>query len=70
MSISSKYGIKWFGIELIGGFDNKAARELFLQFHQIFGQLILLILLFHTLGALKHSLIEKDGTLRRMWFHK
>ena len=70
MSISSKYGIKWFGIELIGGFNNKAARELFLQFHQIFGQLILLILLFHTLGALKHSLIEKDGTLRRMWFHK
>jgi cytochrome b561 len=70
MSISSKYGIKWFGIEIIGGIDNKPARELFLEFHKIFGLLILIILFFHVAGALKHSLIDKDGTLRRMWFHK
>ena len=70
MSASSKYGISWFGIELIGGFNNKAARELFLEFHKIFGLLILFILLFHIVGALKHSIIDKDGTLRRMWFHK
>ena len=70
MSISSKYGISWFGIELIGGIDNKPARELFLEFHKIFGLLILLILFFHIAGAIKHSFIDKDGTLRRMWFHK
>ena len=51
MSISSKYGISWFGIELIGGIDNKPARELFLEFHKIFGLLILLILFFHIAGA-------------------
>lgn len=70
MSLSSKYGIKWFGIELIGGFDNKASRELFKEFHQIFGALILAILFFHIAGALKHTFINKDGTLKRMWFHK
>jgi len=70
MSISSKYGIHWFGIKLVGGLDDKATRELFFQFHEIFGQLILLILFFHITGAIKHSLVDKDGTLRRMWFHK
>ena len=62
MSISSKYGIMWFGIELVEGHDNKAARELFLEFHKIFGLLILSILFFHIVGALKHSLVDKDGT--------
>mgnify|MGYP002628253069 CR=1 FL=1 len=70
MSISSKYGIHWFGIKLVGGIDNKASRELFYEFHEIFGQLILLILFFHIAGAIKHSLVDKDVTLRRMWFHK
>jgi|TARA_B110000483_G_scaffold25185_2_gene29895 cytochrome b561 len=70
MSISSKYGIHWFGIKLVGGIDNKASRELFYEFHEIFGLLILLILFFHIAGAFKHALVDKDGTLRRMWFHK
>jgi cytochrome b561 len=70
MSISSKYGIHWFGIKLVGGIDNKASRELFYEFHEIFGLLILFILFFHIAGAFKHALVDKDGTLRRMWFHK
>ena len=70
MSISSKYGIHWFGIKLVGGIDNKASRELFYEFHEIFGLLILLILFFHIAGAFKHALVDKDGTLRRIWFHK
>ena len=70
MSISSKYGIHWFGIKLVGGIDNKASRELFYEFHEVFGLLILLILFFHIAGAFKHALVDKDGTLRRMWFHK
>ena len=70
MSISSKYGIHWFGIKLVGGIDNKASRELFYEFHEIFGLLILLILFFHIAGAFKHALVDKDGTIRRMWFHK
>lgn len=70
MSISSKYGIHWFGIKLVGGIDNKASRELFYEFHEIFGLLILFILFFHIAGAFKHALVDKDGTIRRMWFHK
>ncbi|MBT3512410.1 MAG: cytochrome b [Nitrosomonadales bacterium] len=70
MSISSKYGIHWFGIKLVGGIDNKASRELFYEFHEIFGLLILLILFFHIAGAFKHALVDKDGTIRRMWFHR
>lgn len=70
MSAGSKYGIKWFGIKVIPGFDDKAIRELFFEFHEIFGLLLLLLLILHILGAIKHSIIDKDGTLRRMWFSK
>ena len=70
MSAGSKYGIKWFGIKVIPGFDDKAIRELFFEFHEIFGLLLLLLLIFHIFGAIKHSIIDKDGTLRRMWFSK
>jgi len=70
MSAGSKYGIKWFGIKVIPGFDDKAIRELFFEFHEIFGLLLLLLLIFHISGAIKHSIIDKDGTLRRMWFSK
>ena len=70
MSAGSKYGIKWFGIKVIPGFDDKAIRELFFQFHEIFGLLLLFLLIFHILGAFKHSIVDKDGTLRRMWFNK
>jgi cytochrome b561 len=68
MSVASKYGIKWFGIEIISGIDDKGLRELFHEFHIIFGILILVILFFHISGALKHSLVDKDGTIQRMWF--
>jgi len=70
MSAGSKYGIMWFGIKVIPGFDDKAIRELFYEFHEIFGLLLLLILILHILGAVKHSIVDKDGTLRRMWFSK
>ena len=70
MSIGSKYGIKWFGIKVIPGIDDSGLRELFLEFHQIFGVLILCVLFFHIIGGLKHSFLDKDGTLRRMWFSK
>ena len=70
MSAASKYGVKWFGIKVIPGFNDKGVRDLFLEFHEIFGLLLLLLLILHILGAVKHSIVEKDGTLRRMWFSK
>ena len=54
MSAGSKYGIKWFGIKVIPGFDDKAIRELFFEFHEIFGLLLLLLLIFHILLSLIH----------------
>ena len=66
MAIYSKYGIKWFGIELIKGLDNKDMRELFYEAHEIIGLIILLVIIVHIIGALKHKFIDKDDTLKRM----
>ena len=66
MAINSKYGIKWFGIDFIEGFDNKAMRELYHEVHEVIGIVILVVVAVHILGALKHKFIDKDETLKRM----
>ena len=66
MAVASKYGIKWFGLEFIGGLDNKALREAFKEVHEIVGIVILVVVAVHILGALKHKFIDKDDTLKRM----
>ena len=70
MAIYSKYGIKWFGLELIKGLDNKDMRELFYEAHEIIGLIILLVIIVHIIGALKHKFIDKDETLSRMSIFK
>lgn len=66
MAIASKYGIKWFGIKLVGGLDNTPLREIFKETHEIIGLVILSVLILHIAGALKHHFIDKDSTLKRM----
>ena len=66
MATYSKYGIKWFGIEFIKGLDNKELRELFYEVHEIIGIVILLVVILHIAGALKHKFIDKDETLDRI----
>jgi cytochrome b561 len=66
MAINSKYGIKWFGMDFLGGADNKPMRELFKETHEIIGIIILLVIILHILGALKHKFIDKDETMSRM----
>ena len=66
MAVASKYGIKWFGLELIGGLDNTLLREAFKEVHEIVGIVILLVIIVHIIGALKHKFIDKDDTLERM----
>lgn len=66
MAVSSKYGVKWFGMEFIKGLDNTPMRELFKEVHGITGFIILLVIILHILGALKHKFIDKDETLKRM----
>jgi cytochrome b561 len=66
MSISGKYGVKWFGLDFIAGFENKALREIFHETHEIAGVILLAIVALHIAGALKHKFIDKDETMSRM----
>jgi cytochrome b561 len=66
MATYSKYGIKWFGYPLIKGLDNNAARESFKEIHEFIGIVILVMLILHIAGALKHHFVDKDDTLKRM----
>jgi cytochrome b561/polyisoprenoid-binding protein YceI len=42
----------------------------FTGLHWIFGKLMVASILLHIAGALKHQVIDKDATMRRMWFGK
>jgi cytochrome b561 len=66
MAISSKYGVKWFGLEFLPGLDNAGLRDVFKEAHEIIGVIILLVIIIHILGALKHKFIDKDTTMQRM----
>ena len=66
MATYSKYGIKWFGMNFIKGLDNNPMRELYKSIHEIVGLILLAFVVIHILGALKHQLIDKDDTLKRM----
>lgn len=66
MAISSKYGVKWFGLEFLPGLDNKGLRDVFKEVHEIIGAIILLVIIVHIVGALKHKFIDKDTTMQRM----
>lgn len=66
MTLYSKYGLKWFGIDFLPGLDNKGLRDVFKESHEIIGVIILLVIAIHILGALKHKFIDKDTTMQRM----
>lgn len=66
MSIASKYGVKWFGLDFIAGIDSKPLREIFHEVHEIAGLMLVAILALHILGALKHKFVDKDDTMKRM----
>lgn len=66
MTLYSKYGLHWFGIRLLPGLDNKAVREAFLAVHQCLAFVLIALIVLHTLAALKHWIIDRDGTMRRM----
>lgn len=66
MAIYSKYGVKWFGLDLFKGLDNKAVREIFVEAHEVIGIILLVIVALHVAAALKHKFIDKDETMKRM----
>lgn len=70
MSLNSKFGINWFGIHLFDGVDNKSVRDTFEEMHEFATTLIMLLLVLHIGGGLKHKFLDKDATLTRMSFKK
>ncbi len=66
MTLYSKYGLMWFGIDLFGGLDNKDLRDLFKEMHESVGVILLVAIALHAVGALKHKFIDKDDTMKRM----
>lgn len=66
MSAFSKFGVKWFGLPLIPGLDDKALRDVFTEVHEVVGLILLAVIIVHVLGALKHHFLDKDETLKRM----
>ncbi len=66
MAMYGKYGVKWFGIAIISGTDNKPVRDFFEGAHEFIGILLLVAIAIHFAGALKHKFIDKDETLKRM----
>lgn len=69
MAIYSKYGVKWFGLPFIPGLGNDPMRKAYEQVHEILGIVLLVVVIVHVLGALKHKFIDKDETLKRMSLH-
>jgi cytochrome b561 len=46
---------------------SEAMFNLFSALHRAFGMVLILAIVLHIAGALKHQLFDKDATLRRMW---
>ena len=57
-----------FGQKLFFVPESEAIAGAFAGLHWVFGKLMVASLLLHIAGALKHQFVDKDATLRRMWF--
>jgi len=69
MAVNSKYGIKWFGLPLVGGLDNTDMREAFKEIHEILGAVFITLIVVHIAAAIKHKVIDKDEVMSRMSLH-
>lgn len=47
---------------------DESVAHLFGGLHWVFGKLMIGALILHIAGAIKHAVIDRDATLRRMWF--
>ncbi len=47
---------------------DESVSELFASLHWIWSKIMVGAVLLHIAGALKHQIVDKDATLRRMWF--
>ena len=65
----SKAGVQWFGIATPrwAAPDHDTA-ELFFSAHEVLLWTLVALVALHVAGALKHALVDRDGSFRRMWF--
>ena len=63
----TKYGVKYFGIQ-IGPFfaENQALRDSLQAVHGLLSYLLVVLVIVHVLAAFKHLLVDKDGVFQRM----
>lgn len=67
MSVGGGHSVAVFGLQLIASGDEKAwLSTLGHTVHGIGGKLMIAAILLHIAGTVKHSLMDKDGTLKRM----
>lgn len=77
MSVMGGHGAALFGLELVAGNPdpvnpseviplNGTLAGLAHQIHGLAGDLLIIGVVLHIVGAYKHHLVDKDGTLRRM----
>ncbi len=67
MSVGGGYPVAFFGVELIAkGAEIEWLGGLGHIVHGVGANLIIAAIVLHVVGALKHSLIDKDGTMKRM----
>ena len=68
MSVGGGYSVGVFGWELISGTGekNEAMSNIGHLLHGLGGKLLILFIVLHAAGAIKHQVIDKDGTLSRM----
>ncbi len=68
MSVGGGFGLGLFGFELVSRSPHKY--EMLSQIghvlHGVGGKLLILFVVLHIIGAIKHQMIDKDGTLSRM----
>lgn len=68
-SFTKGEGVSLFGLFTMPALPvayDKATSGMFHEMHEIFGYLMVALFVLHVVAALKHQVIDKDGTLRRM----
>lgn len=68
MNLGGGRSLSVFGYELIAesGVENEFLAGFGHTFHEYGGKLLILFVVLHALGAIKHQFIDKDGTISRM----
>ncbi len=69
MSVGGGHPVGVFGFELIARSDveNETMNQIGHAMHGLGGKLLILFIVLHVVGALKHQLIDKDGTMQRIF---